>query len=48
MFTGIISAIGELAELEPRGGDARLSINAGDLSMSDVQLGDSIACNGTC
>ncbi len=48
MFTGIISAIGELAELEPRGGDARLSINAGGLSMSDVQLGDSIACNGTC
>ena len=48
MFTGIISAIGELAELEPRGGYARLSINAGGLSMSDVQLGDSIACNGTC
>ena len=48
MFTGIISALGELTNLEPRGGDARLHINAGNLSMADVQLGDSIACNGTC
>ena len=48
MFTGIISALGELTTLEPRGGDARLHINAGNLSMADVQLGDSIACNGTC
>ena len=48
MFTGIISAIGEIADLEQRGGDVHLSIHAGNLSMGDVQLGDSIACNGAC
>jgi riboflavin synthase len=48
MFTGIISAIGEVAGLESRGGDVRLTINTGDLTLSDVRLGDSIACNGAC
>ncbi len=48
MFTGIISAIGEVAELEPRGGDVRLTINSVNLDLSDVRLGDSIACNGAC
>ena len=48
MFTGIISAIGEVTALEPRGGDVRLTINTGDLSLGDVGLGDSIACNGAC
>lgn len=48
MFTGIISAIGDVVGLEPRGGDVRLTINTGDLSLMDVSLGDSIACNGAC
>ena len=48
MFTGIISAIGEIASLEPRGGDVRLTINTGNLGLGDVHLGDSIACNGAC
>lgn len=48
MFTGIITAIGEVAKLEPRGGDVRLTINTGILDLSDVRLGDSIACNGAC
>ncbi len=48
MFTGIISAIGDIANLEQRGGDVRLTIRSGDLSLTDVQLGDSIACNGAC
>ena len=48
MFTGIISAIGEVTALEPRGGDVRLTINTGDLSLGVVGLGDSIACNGAC
>jgi len=48
MFTGIIAAIGEVAKLEPRGGDVRLTINTGTLDLSDVRLGDSIACNGAC
>ena len=48
MFTGIIIAIGDIANLEQRGGDVRLTIRTGNLSLSDVQLGDSIACNGAC
>jgi riboflavin synthase len=48
MFTGIISAIGDIASLEERGGDVRLTIRSGNLNLADVQLGDSIACNGAC
>ena len=48
MFTGIISAIGNVVGLEPRGGDVRLTIETGGLSLADVSLGDSIACNGAC
>lgn len=48
MFTGIIEAIGEVVELQQRGGDARLRIRSGKLDLSDVALGDSIAVNGVC
>ena len=48
MFTGIIAAVGEVAELQQRGGDVRLRILTGKLDLSDVALGDSIAVNGVC
>jgi riboflavin synthase len=48
MFTGIISAIGNIAAIEHKGGDCRLTINTGKLPLSDTQLGDSIAVNGVC
>ncbi|EED35019.1 riboflavin synthase, alpha subunit [Luminiphilus syltensis NOR5-1B] len=48
MFTGIIEAVGEIAAMEPRGGDLRLRIRTGKLDLSDVQLGDSICTSGTC
>lgn len=48
MFTGIIEAVGKIVALEPKGGDLRLRIHTGDLDLSDVQLGDSIATNGVC
>lgn len=48
MFTGIIEAIGEIAELQPQGGDLRVRVKTGKLDLSDVQLGDSIATNGVC
>ena len=48
MFTGIIQAIGKIDALEPRGGDVRIVINSGKLSMEPVNLGDSIAVNGVC
>lgn len=48
MFTGIIEAVGQIAALEPKGGDLRLRIATGKLALDDVQLGDSIATNGVC
>lgn len=48
MFTGIVSAIGEIIDLEHRQGDVRLSISAPELDFDDIKLGDSIACSGVC
>ena len=48
MFTGIIQAQGSITALEQRGGDVRLTIDTGKMDLSDVALGDSIACNGVC
>jgi len=48
MFTGIIQAIGAIRAVDSVGGDARLRIGVGDLSLADVSLGDSIAVNGVC
>ena len=48
MFTGIIEAVGKVMALTPTGGDVRLRVDVGELDMSDVQLGDSIAVNGVC
>ena len=48
MFTGIIQAVGEVAAMEPSGGDLRLRIKTGKLSLDDVALGDSICTNGVC
>ena len=48
MFTGIITAVGTIATIQPRGGDVRLRVATGKLDLSDVQLGDSIAVSGVC
>ena len=51
MFSGIIAAVGRITELTPRHDGTptvRLTIDAGELSLDDVALGDSIACNGVC
>jgi len=48
MFTGIIQAVGSIALIERKGGDACLRIHTGALDMSDVLRGDSIAVNGVC
>ncbi len=48
MFTGIIQAVGEVAAMQPSGGDLRLRINTGKLDLDDVALGDSICTNGAC
>jgi riboflavin synthase len=48
MFTGIIQAVGQIEDVKKQGDGYRLKINAGQLDMSDVQLGDSIALQGAC
>ena len=51
MFSGIIAAVGRISKLTPREDGAsttRLTVIAGDLDLTDVALGDSIACNGVC
>lgn len=48
MFTGIIEAQGRIDKIQPLNGDVKLTIATGKLDMSDVKIGDSIACNGVC
>ncbi len=47
MFTGLIEAIGTVANLERGGKICRLRINSA-MAQSDLQLGESIAVNGVC
>jgi riboflavin synthase len=48
MFTGIVTAVGTVRRSQLAGGGRRLAIHAGQLGLSDVAAGDSIAVNGVC
>jgi len=48
MFSGIIAAVGHITHLTTREAGFRLNIDAANLGLDDVALGDSIACNGVC
>lgn len=56
MFTGIITAVGQIESVAPLGDHhantqshgVRLHIHAGNLDLSDVIIGDSIAIQGAC
>ncbi|TVQ67796.1 MAG: riboflavin synthase [Oceanospirillales bacterium] len=48
MFTGIIEAVGEVADIRMKDGDMQLTLRTGKLDLTDVKLGDSIAVNGVC
>jgi riboflavin synthase len=48
MFTGIVQAIGTIAQVEQRGGDTRLIVDASALDRGDVAIGDSICVSGVC
>ena len=48
MFSGIIADVGRITEAVDRDGGLRLVISTGDLDLSDVLTGDSIAVNGIC
>ncbi|HEV7681791.1 MAG TPA: riboflavin synthase [Pyrinomonadaceae bacterium] len=47
MFTGIIEELGRVRNVEQRGEDARIVIDA-SLVTEDIKEGDSIAVNGVC
>jgi riboflavin synthase len=48
MFTGIIQAVGRIADMNPAGQSAVVTIESAALDLGDVDVGDSIACNGVC
>jgi len=48
MFTGIIAAVGRIADTAPSAGGLRMRIEAGGLPLDDVLPGDSIAVSGVC
>ena len=48
MFTGIIKAVGRIAQIESGEQDIRLRIKTGKLPLAEVSLGDSIASSGVC
>ena len=48
MFTGIVQAVGSVAALVTKGGDVEMLIDAAELGLDGVALGDSIAVAGAC
>jgi riboflavin synthase len=48
MFTGLIQAVGRVKHKQSGRGDLRLAIAVGNLPMTDLQLGESIAVSGVC
>ena len=48
MFTGIVAALGRVRGAKPVRGGRKLTIDAGNLDLKDVAVGDSIAVNGVC
>lgn len=48
MFTGIIEAVGKVIAIKHNEKDMTITVQADNLDMSDIKLGDSIANNGVC
>jgi riboflavin synthase len=48
MFTGIVTATGKIAHVQPLEKGLRLTVEAPGLKLADVALGDSIAHGGVC
>ncbi len=48
MFTGIVATIGKISHIQTLDQGLRLTIEAPELDLSDVAIGDSIAHNGVC
>lgn len=48
MFTGIVTAVGTVASVEPGAGESRIVIDVAGLPDDDAAPGDSIAVDGVC
>jgi len=48
VFTGIIQSVGQIETIDDISGDKRFTIALGDLNLSDIKPGDSIAISGVC
>lgn len=48
MFTGIIEAVGTVVAIKHHAKDITITVDSGELDLTDVKLGDSIAHNGVC
>ena len=48
MFTGIIQAVGRIRDNEEIGDGLRIHVEAPELGLDTVKIGDSIAINGAC
>ena len=48
MFTGIVQAVGRIADAEPKGDGLRIAVDIGIRDVADVAVGDSVAINGCC
>ena len=48
MFTGIILAVGKIAQVQAKGGDFHFKIDTGKLSLVGSAIGDSISVDGVC
>jgi len=48
MFTGIVQAVGRIANVAKQGDGLRLAVDAGVHEIADVAVGDSVCVNGCC
>lgn len=48
MFTGIVQTLGRVRSVAAQGGDVELTIDAAELGLQSISIGDSICVNGCC
>ena len=48
MFTGIIETTGSILSIDQEDKDSRFVFDTGSMNLEDMNIGDSIAVNGTC
>jgi riboflavin synthase len=48
MFTGLVSDMGVVERIAPRQGGVRLALRPRSLAVSELALGESVACSGCC